>query len=71
MLFMIRRGQLLRNQEAPIYMRITVDEERAEISIKRSVNPTYWNDVKGCAKTVTLYAKELNYFLEQIRDKVY
>jgi len=70
-LFMIRRGQLLKNQEAPIYMRITVDGERAEISIKRSVNPDHWNDIKGCSKSGIPYAKELNYFLEQLRHKVY
>lgn len=70
-MFMIRRARRLKNQEVPIYMRITVDGERAEISIKRSVNPGYWNEVKGNAKSGTPYAKELNFFLEQIRHKVY
>ncbi len=70
-MFMIRRARRLKNQEVPIYMRITVDGERAEISIKRSVNPEYWNEVKGNAKSGTPYAKELNFFLEQIRHKVY
>jgi hypothetical protein len=70
-LFMVRRGQLLRNHEAPIYMRITVDGERAEISVKRSVDTAHWNEVRGCAKTGSPYAKELNYALEQIRHQVY
>jgi hypothetical protein len=70
-LFMVRRGQLLKNHEAPIYMRITVDGERAEISTKRSIDPDQWNDIKGCAKTGVPYAKELNYYLEQLRHKVY
>lgn len=70
-MFMIRRGHLLRNQEAPIYLRITVDGERAEMSIKRSIDPARWNEFKGCAKSGTPFAKELNYFLEQIRHKVY
>lgn len=70
-MFMIRRARTLKNQEVPIYMRITVDGERAEISIKRSVNPAHWNETKGCAKSGTPYAKELNFFLEQIRHKVY
>lgn len=70
-LFMIRRTDLLKNQEAPIYMRITVDGERAEISLKRSINPAHWNEVKGNAKSGTPYAKELNFFLEQVRHKVY
>jgi len=70
-MFMIRRGQLLKNQEAPVYMRITVDGERVEISTKRSVNPDHWNDTRGSVKSGTPFAKELNYFLEQIRHKVY
>jgi site-specific recombinase XerD len=69
--FMIRRARMLKNHEAPIYMRITVDGERAEISIKRSIDPAYWNEVKGYAKTGSPYAKELNYFLEQVRHIVY
>jgi len=70
-MFMIRRARKLKNQEFPIYMRITVDGERAEISIKRSVNSAYWNEVKGCANSGTPYAKELNFFLEQLRHQVY
>jgi site-specific recombinase XerD len=70
-MFMIRRGQLLKNQEAPIYMRITVDGEPVEISIKRSIPLERWDEFKRCAKTGTPYAKELNYHLEQIRHKVY
>ena len=70
-MYMIRRARLLKNQEVPIYMRITVDGERAEISLKRSVIPAHWNEIKGCAKSGTPFAKELNFFLEQIRHKVY
>lgn len=70
-MFFVRKARKLQNQEVPIYMRITVDGERAEVSLKRSVNPDHWNEVKGSAKSGTPYAKELNFFLEQIRHKVY
>ncbi len=70
-MFFVRKARKLNNQEVPIYMRITVDGERAEVSIKRSVNPDNWNEVKGSAKSGTPYAKELNFHLEQIRHKVY
>jgi len=70
-MFFVRKARKLNNQEVPIYMRITVDGERAEISIKRSVKQEYWNEVKGSAKSGTPYAKELNFFLEQIRHNMY
>ena len=36
-LFYIKRQKLLKNGEAPVCMRITVDKRKAEIVIKRSV----------------------------------
>ena len=36
-LFYVKRTKLLRNGEAPIFMRITVDAVRAEMSIQRSI----------------------------------
>ena len=36
-LFFIRRTRLLKNGEAPIGLRITVNGQRAEMQIKRSV----------------------------------
>ncbi len=36
-LFFIKKSKLLKNGEAPICMRITVNGQRAEIQIKRSV----------------------------------
>ena len=71
MMFMIRRGQLLKNQEAPIYLRITMNGECAEISIKRSIPPERWDEFRKKAKPGSASAKELNMYLEQIRHKVY
>lgn len=42
-LFFLKKSKLLKNGEASICMRITVDSERAEIMIKRSVLPGKWN----------------------------
>jgi len=70
-LFFIKKSKLLRNQEAPIYLRITVDGKRAEVSIKRSINPDHWNEMKGEAESTTPYAGVLNQYLNQIRHQVY
>jgi hypothetical protein len=48
-LFFIRRTRLLKNGEAPIGLRITVNGQRVELQIKRSVPDNKWNAAKGCA----------------------
>ncbi len=70
-LFYVKRTKLLRNGEAPIFMRITVDGIRAEMSINRSIILTEWIDKKGCARATTAKNKELNHYLEHIRHKLY
>ena len=47
-LFWIKKTKLLKNGEAPICMRITVNGKRAEIQIKRSVEINKWNAQRAC-----------------------
>jgi hypothetical protein len=70
-IFFIRRTKLLKNNEAPIFLRITFNGERAETSIQRSINPDQWNSKKGYAKPTTQFGMELNHYLDQIRHQVY
>jgi len=70
-LFYVKRTKLLRNGEAPVFMRITVDALRAEMSIQRSINLSDWLEKKGCAKSTNAKNKELNHYLEHIRHKLY
>lgn len=70
-MFFIRRKQLRRNLEAPVFLRITMNGERADVSIKRTVNPDQWISAKSCAKATTQYGKELNEFLNQTRIHVF
>ena len=60
LLFFIKKSKLNKKQEAPIYLRITVNGERAETSIKRSIDPARWNSSKGLARSFTQYEKDLN-----------
>lgn len=69
-LFFIKKSKLLKNGEAPICMRITVNGERAEIQIKRSVDISKWNAQKECAINKDRKAMELNHYLEIARMKV-
>jgi len=70
-LFYVKRTKLLRNGEAPIFMRITVDALRAEMSIQRSIKLSDWNDNKACAKSTNPQNKKLNHYLEHIRHRLY
>lgn len=69
-LFYIKRQKLLKNGEAPICMRITVDKRKAEIMIKRSVPVTLWNQQKECSKGKDRNSTELNHYINTVRAKV-
>lgn len=70
-LFFIRRTRLLKNGEAPIGLRITVNGQRAEMQIKRSVAEERWNASKGYVTGKDRKALELNQYLEYVRTKIY
>ena len=70
-LFYVKRTKLLRNGEAPIFVRITVDALRAEMSIQRSINLSEWIEKKCCAKSTSPKNRELNHYLEHIRHRLY
>lgn len=70
-LFFIRRTRLLKNGEAPIGLRITVNGQRAEVQIKRSVAEERWNASKGCVTGKDRKALELNLYPESVRTKIY
>ena len=46
-LFIIKKAKLLKNGEAPVCMRITVNKRAAEVMIKRSISVELWNQKKG------------------------
>ena len=69
-LFYIKKQKLLKNGEAPICMRITVNRQKAEIMIKRSVPAELWNQAKECSKGKDRTATELNYYIGNVRAKV-
>ena len=46
-LFFIRKSKLLKNGEAPIFLRVTVNGQQDEIRIQRSIPVRLWNNQKG------------------------
>ncbi|MFR9516234.1 MAG: Arm DNA-binding domain-containing protein, partial [Rikenellaceae bacterium] len=56
-LFLIRRSKLLKNGEAPICMRLTVNGGIVEMMIKRSVPPAQWSQAKERSRGTNATAK--------------
>lgn len=66
----IARTNKAKDKKVPIYVRISVDGKRVELSLKRVINPDNWNDAKGMAKGRTEDIRALNTFLEQVRSQL-
>ena len=69
-LFIIKKSKLLKNGEAPICMRITVNKRVAEVMIKRSIPVDLWNQKKECSKGKDRAANELNHYINTVRAKI-
>lgn len=70
-LYFIKRGKTLRNGEAPIYLRITVNGKSTELSIKRSIRPVLWDTTRNKCKGSSDEAKALNDYLDSVRGQLY
>ena len=68
-LFFIKKAKLLKNGEASVCMRITVNGVRVENNIRMSIEPALWNQAKECAKGKSRKACELNLYIEQAKIK--
>ena len=70
LLFYIRRDKLNKRGEAPIFMRLTINGERADASIKRFIEPHAWNSDKGKANEKCRGGKDLNLYLNAISANI-
>ena len=70
-LFYIKRTKELANGKAPIFVRVTVNSERCEWSIKKSIKKTLWNKDKCCAQGFSKDAKELNSYLDFVKTSLF
>src|SRR5690554_8035225 len=69
-LFYLKKSKKNKAGEAPVYLRITLKGQRAEIAVRKSVKPELWNTklqrVKGKSEKFRL----LNNYLDEIENKV-
>lgn len=70
-LFYIKRTKLLQDGKAPIYVRITMNGQRSEFGLQRSIEELQWNHQKGCAIGFSKEAKELNSYLDFVKTNLH
>ena len=70
-LFFIKKAKLLKNGEASVCMRITVNGARVETNIRKSIDPSSWNQAKECARGKSRKACDLNAYIEDAKIKLH
>lgn len=71
LLFYIKRGKADKNGFTNIYLRITVNGKRAELSIRRKIHLEKWSSDAGKGKGYSQDVQELNHYIEIIKNKIY
>lgn len=71
LLFYLKKRNNYVKGNLPIYMRITVEAERIELSTQRDCEPERWNSNSGRANGVKEEIKSLNVYLDSLQAKVY
>lgn len=70
-LYFIKRGKLLKNGNAPVYMRITVNGKSTEVSLKRNIEPKLWDVARNRAKGNSQNSKDLNDYLSSVQGQLF
>lgn len=70
LLFFIKRRKLLKNGDAPVYMRVTVDGRFLEAALKRGIKPKLWNEKKQRSNGRDRLSLELNDFLDDTQTRI-
>ena len=71
LLFRLKKPKGYAKGIMPVYMRITVDSERTEISLDREFDPARWNKKAGRATGTKEDARALNAYLDMLQVKIY
>ena len=66
LLFYVKRSKMNDDGFAPIYLRITIDGARTEISSKRYVKPDQWNTNRGKVTGTSEEVRSVNAYLKTI-----
>lgn len=70
-LFYPKRNDVDVNGKVPVYIRLTVNGRRSEISLKRRIDPLKWNKEGGKLKGTSINVKNFNRYLHKIEETLY
>jgi site-specific recombinase XerD len=70
-MFYIRQNKPDKSGRWIIYLRVTIDGRRAELSTQRKIELSLWNSRSGKAKTSNPVGKDLNLYLNQLETKAF
>lgn len=71
LLFFPKGNSLSKDGKVSIYLRITVNGKRSELSIKRKINPNKWNSIAGRMDGNNEEAYAINRYINAISAKIY
>ena len=70
-LFYIKKTKVLKDGTVPIYARITVNRQRSEFGLQRSIEKSQWDSNRGYAKGYSKSAKNLNSYIDFVKNELY
>jgi len=68
--FFIKKNQLLKNGDAAVSLRITVNGQREELRTKKSINPALWSQAKECSRARDKVSRDLNEYILNSKMKL-
>jgi site-specific recombinase XerD len=71
MLFYLKKQKNYTSGTAPIYLRITVDGQRSEVTTNRECEPSRWNSHAGRAIGTKESTRSLNTYLDDLQSEAY
>ncbi len=60
LLVMLKKSRLTADGKAPVFIRLTIDNKRAEMSLGQKVHQDNWNQTTGYAKGASMDARLVN-----------
>ena len=66
----IKRTKKLKDGTAPVFVRITIDGQRCDFGLQKSIPEDQWNIKKECIRGNSLNAKQLNLYFDFVKMKL-